>query len=108
GGGFFLSSRRRHTRFSRDWSSDVCSSDLFLETVFYPATVTTADVITHFEDDYGPDAIKKALNELYKDGFIQKPSHGQYCGRKPAEISSEAAEAGESVKVRSFYEKDDE
>src|SRR5690606_39513141 len=26
--GLFLSSRRRHTRFSRDWSSDVCSSDL--------------------------------------------------------------------------------
>src|SRR5215475_4324496 len=24
---FFFSSRRRHTRFSRDWSSDVCSSD---------------------------------------------------------------------------------
>src|SRR5690606_40751158 len=27
-GMFFFSSRRRHTRFSRDWSSDVCSSDL--------------------------------------------------------------------------------
>src|SRR5690606_41000621 len=27
---FFFSSRRRHTRFSRDWSSDVCSSDLSL------------------------------------------------------------------------------
>src|SRR5690606_40829933 len=27
-GSFFFSSRRRHTRFSRDWSSDVCSSDL--------------------------------------------------------------------------------
>src|SRR5207253_4416392 len=26
--GFFLSSRRRHTRWPRDWSSDVCSSDL--------------------------------------------------------------------------------
>src|SRR5690606_39826049 len=25
---FFFSSRGRHTRFSRDWSSDVCSSDL--------------------------------------------------------------------------------
>src|SRR5699024_11914046 len=25
---FFLSSRRRHTRSKRDWSSDVCSSDL--------------------------------------------------------------------------------
>src|SRR5260370_25055733 len=26
---FFFSSRRRHTRFKCDWSSDVCSSDLF-------------------------------------------------------------------------------
>src|SRR5699024_12203930 len=26
---FFFSSRRRHTRSKRDWSSDVCSSDLF-------------------------------------------------------------------------------
>src|SRR2546429_4972886 len=28
---FFFSSRRRHTRCSRDWSSDVCSSDLDLD-----------------------------------------------------------------------------
>src|SRR6266511_4962778 len=28
---FFFSSRRRHTRFSRDWSSDVCSSDLHVQ-----------------------------------------------------------------------------
>src|SRR5437870_9235634 len=27
---FFFSSRRRHTRWPRDWSSDVCSSDLVL------------------------------------------------------------------------------
>src|SRR5215217_8416348 len=27
---FFFSSRRRHTRYWRDWSSDVCSSDLHL------------------------------------------------------------------------------
>src|SRR5690625_5057616 len=27
---FFFSSRRRHTRWPRDWSSDVCSSDLLL------------------------------------------------------------------------------
>src|SRR5437762_14131677 len=26
---FFFSSRRRHTRYIGDWSSDVCSSDLF-------------------------------------------------------------------------------
>src|SRR5438874_9725161 len=28
---FFFSSRRRHTRSLRDWSSDVCSSDLIFE-----------------------------------------------------------------------------
>src|SRR5699024_3371165 len=27
---FFFSSRRRHTRSKRDWSSDVCSSDLYI------------------------------------------------------------------------------
>src|SRR5690606_40379474 len=27
---YFFSSSRRHTRFSRDWSSDVCSSDLLV------------------------------------------------------------------------------
>src|SRR5205085_8650437 len=30
---FFFSSRRRHTRFDCDWSSDVCSSDLVLALV---------------------------------------------------------------------------
>src|SRR6266536_2490348 len=33
---FFLSSRRRHTRSTRDWSSDVCSSDLTV-----PGTTTS-------------------------------------------------------------------
>src|ERR1035437_10666068 len=28
---FFFSSRRRHTRYWRDWSSDVCSSDLTVD-----------------------------------------------------------------------------
>src|SRR5690606_40886611 len=40
---FFFSSRRRHTRFSRDWSSDVCSSDL--ETF-------SGDTAWMAEDDY--------------------------------------------------------
>src|SRR2546422_9368163 len=42
---FFFSSRRRHTRCSRDWSSDVCSSDLRiqLEPLAPPALVQAAD-----------------------------------------------------------------
>src|SRR5207249_7033981 len=31
---FFFSSRRRHTRSKRDWSSDVCSSDLDVQARF--------------------------------------------------------------------------
>src|SRR5207249_7217430 len=31
---FFFSSRRRHTRSKRDWSSDVCSSDLTPQTSY--------------------------------------------------------------------------
>src|SRR5206468_5171054 len=31
---FFFSSRRRHTRSDRDWSSDVCSSDLYIGAYF--------------------------------------------------------------------------
>src|SRR3712207_6715653 len=34
-GFFFFSSRRRHTRYWRDWSSDVCSSDLGFRFLLY-------------------------------------------------------------------------
>src|SRR5205809_3900269 len=40
---FFFSSRRRHTRCSRDWSSDVCSSDLTIYgQAFSPTTISTS------------------------------------------------------------------
>src|SRR2546427_6115033 len=40
---FFFSSRRRHTRFDCDWSSDVCSSDLLEQAC---ATLRTEAVFT--------------------------------------------------------------
>src|SRR5207249_8222154 len=44
---FFFSSRRRHTRSKRDWSSDVCSSDLiFCVAVWLAGTFTVAVVAT--------------------------------------------------------------
>src|SRR5207249_6096482 len=39
---FFFSSRRRHTRSKRDWSSDVCSSDLNAVMEPRPQSVLTA------------------------------------------------------------------
>src|SRR5690606_40227664 len=46
------SSRRRHTRFSREWSSDVCSSDLdeFSQTI--------AALITEHAPDFDPATIE--------------------------------------------------
>src|SRR5690606_27903688 len=52
GAAFFFSSRRRHTRFSRDWSSDVCSSD-----VMCPDVETFAPLVSAcFGLADGPDA----------------------------------------------------
>src|SRR6266498_4394604 len=47
---FFFSSRRRHTRCGRDWSSDVCSSDLALYCdVPEEAVITAKDVESIYE-----------------------------------------------------------
>src|SRR5439155_18816652 len=47
---FFFSSRRRHTRWPRDWSSDVCSSDLFeIADARLTAFRSEADWIIFFE-----------------------------------------------------------
>src|SRR2546429_5926752 len=58
----FFSSRRRHTRCSRDWSSDVCSSDL---TVGIPSfDAKTGLFIVSARDAYGI--------------YFSKPEHGEY------------------------------
>src|SRR5690606_41145933 len=57
-----FSSRRRHTRFSRDWSSDVCSSDLTifaaLGSLFFASGVVAADdqreALRFFETEIRP------------------------------------------------------
>src|SRR5258707_2211498 len=42
---FFFSSRRRHTRYWRDWSSDVCSSDLEIESEWRGAAPFGLDLV---------------------------------------------------------------
>src|SRR5690606_40866466 len=58
---FFFSSRRRHTRFSRDWSSDVCSSDLlktFLRRHDYEVEVAEdGEEALPMIDGFGPDFV---------------------------------------------------
>src|SRR5699024_1636449 len=74
---FFFSSRRRHTRSKRDWSSDVCSSDLIkrakllqvmtkLLTLLTLMSVVIASLISSFIDIDSPVLMKgKLLFSVY-------------------------------------------
>src|SRR5205809_4927351 len=61
---FFFSSRRRHTRCSRDWSSDVCSSDLVLNLIFIPGLSTKTDVGELSGRGVGMDVVKTNISKL--------------------------------------------
>src|SRR5699024_11686545 len=69
---FFLSRRRRHTRSKRDWSSDVCSSDLnrLLKRVRDFAQVRFDGHITKEVADYALDLLdvdKEGLDQTDRD-----------------------------------------
>src|SRR2546430_9401189 len=55
---FFFSSRRRHTRFDCDWSSDVCSSDLTLGVIASMQPYHAIDDGRWVERRIGPVRIK--------------------------------------------------
>src|SRR2546430_600380 len=74
---FFFSSRRRHTRFDCDWSSDVCSSDLVEHVTrgtIYP--LFTAEDVLHAE--------ARAARHPAKDFGIEAWDAGQVRDREPA------------------------
>src|SRR5699024_11903204 len=49
---FFFSSRRRHTRSKRDWSSDVCSSDLTHRIRFTGRRMAMSGFIRRYASNY--------------------------------------------------------
>src|SRR5690606_21274254 len=57
---FFFSSRRRHTRFSRDWSSDVCSSDLWERAIAHGEQLMAREAERGGFDVYRPEALSLA------------------------------------------------
>src|SRR5699024_12223240 len=52
---FFFSSRRRHTRSKRDWSSDVCSSDLIIVSNPPYIAYEEADQLEEIVRNYDPE-----------------------------------------------------
>src|SRR6266536_4984475 len=82
---FFFSSRRRHTRSTRDWSSDVCSSDLG-ETVVEELGV--GDIANTIGSNFRLGEIEAAIavEQLKKlDGLLAHRRH--LAGRLTARLS---------------------
>src|SRR2546429_4038278 len=67
---FFFSSRRRHTRCSRDWSSDVCSSDL---TTRFRAAAAGAG-IANWQSYYGENQIDQWMIPFFGASVYEDPS----------------------------------
>src|SRR5688572_31195204 len=80
---FFFSSRRRHTRFDCDWSSDVCSSDLGF------AAASAGDV----NGDGYDDVIVGA--PTYDEGLVDAGKVWVYHGSPSGLLAS----AGATVKI---------
>src|SRR5256884_3880470 len=76
---FFFSSRRRHTRCSRDWSSDVCSSDLYHR--FYSCLVYVP------RDRYNTE-VRQRIEQIARAGFAgtSVESNAQISGSSHARL----------------------
>src|SRR5690606_28604770 len=96
---FFFSSRRRHTRFSRDWSSDVCSSDLGFGEDIGKARDLLGQVYEYFLGQFASAEGKKG-GQFYTPASIVKtlvavlnPHHGKVydpcCGSGGMFVQSE-------------------
>src|SRR5690625_4224179 len=69
---FFFSSRRRHTRWPRDWSSDVCSSDLkkisLAAAMIHSPKVLILDEPFEAVDPVSSARIRNILNDYVQSG----------------------------------------
>src|SRR5205809_5362259 len=90
---FFFSSRRRHTRCSRDWSSDVCSSDLPITTT--PVAAATRAILTA-----AGDAFRPAVVTLLPVGLILQPDRVLGGRTVTATLRSEERRVGKECRSR--------
>src|SRR5690606_39872315 len=97
---FFFSSRRRHTSFSRDWSSDVCSSDLTATAppvVFHTLSISTGSSVEPSPDHPVSTPEDRLLPEAYP------PDHhlpSREAGAPLPRSRSEERRVGKECRVR--------
>src|SRR5690606_40800910 len=90
---FFFSSRRRHTRFSRDWSSDVCSSDLLTKSDAQYAAGNYAKA-QKFLTKYKSSLSKLGINNAYLPGYYVREARITLAQGMPGPFRSEERRVG--------------
>src|SRR5690554_7492022 len=70
---FFFSSRRRHTRCGRDWSSDVCSSDLGLDEKIYKPNAVQGRISSAKNNLISPASYEANAEIVGEDRMAKKP-----------------------------------
>src|SRR5256886_9213598 len=89
---FFFSSRRRHTRFDCDWSSDVCSSDL-LAASLRARTVSIGGANPDYPGDQWHAALSRMVTACRAYGL--RPIDGPY-----GDFRSEERRVGKECRSR--------
>src|SRR5690606_40880882 len=98
---FFFSSRRRHTRFSRDWSSDVCSSDLGA-----PLEDRETDILIEIFPKVKPFLRPEGVAAIESQGAFVKGEdgewetplvHGSECRSEERRVGKESRRGGEGA-----------
>src|SRR6266550_397944 len=116
---FFFSSRRRHTRCSRDWSSDVCSSDLAgfayvscgtwsLVGMELPGPVLSgASCRANFTNETGIDGTIRYLRNVMGLWLLQESVRAWSSGGAEADLGPLLAAAAEAPALRAVVDPDD-
>src|SRR5690625_5639338 len=85
---FFFSSRRRHTRWPRDWSSDVCSSDLPAEMAFKASLPSGGEALVDRMLAADVDAVISPGRDSVVDGPAPWAAHLLMRDRKSTRLNS--------------------
>src|SRR6266508_4649414 len=97
---FFFSSRRRHTRWPRDWSSDVCSSDLRFGVPAYKPIGMMREYLTVLRKLLAGESVEHEGTAIHLHGVqlgFQPPHVPVYLGALGPQMVRLAGEAADGV-----------
>src|SRR5207237_6369259 len=83
---FFFSSRRRHTRFKCDWSSDVCSSDLSRKSTadivikYNQVQLMTMSAVDFLDQWFETDVLKATMSARSEERRVGKECRSRWGG----------------------------